>query len=255
MTDGAIGQSPSLSATADTAIKGHAASDDDGPCVLIVDDEVQIRRFLRISLGAHHYRVHEADTGADAIAKTAQVRPDVVILDLSLPDMDGLDVLRRLREWTRTPVIVLSVRNADRDKIAALDAGADDYLTKPFSVEELMARMRVAQRHALPAEQDAVFTAGDLTVDLARRLVARSGQPVRLTPTEYALLRLMIQHAGRVLTHRQILREVWGPEYVGETHYLRVYFAQLRQKLEEDPALPKLILTEPGVGYRLSSEV
>jgi len=223
----------------------------DGPQVLIVDDELQIRRFLRVSLEANGYSVHETDAGHDAIVKMAQLRPDLVILDMGLPDMDGLEVLRRIREWTKTPVIILSVRDNDRDKIAALDAGADDYLTKPFSTEELLARMRVAQRHAQPQEQEAIFTAGNVQVDFARRLVTRNGEPVKLTPTEYALLRLLIQHAGRVLTHRQILKEVWGPEYVEELHYLRVYFAQLRQKLEDDPTLPKLILTEPGVGYRL----
>lgn len=225
----------------------------DGPQILIVDDELQIRRFLRISLEANGYHVHESDTGHDAIVKTAQLRPDLVILDMGLPDMDGIEVLRRLREWTKTPVIILSVRDSDRDKIAALDAGADDYLTKPFSTEELLARMRVAQRHAQPQEQEAIFNAGNVQVDFARRLVTRNGEPVKLTPTEYALLRLLIQHAGRVLTHRQILKEVWGPEYVDELHYLRVYFAQLRQKLEDDPTLPKLILTEPGVGYRLQT--
>lgn len=225
----------------------------DGPQVLIVDDELQIRRFLRVSLEANGYHVHETDSGHDAIVKTAQIRPDLVILDMGLPDMDGLEVLKRLREWTKTPVIILSVRDNDRDKIAALDAGADDYLTKPFSTEELLARMRVAQRHAQPQEQESVFAAGNVQVDFARRLVTRRGEPVKLTPTEYALLRLLIQHSGRVLTHRQILKEVWGPEYVDELHYLRVYFAQLRQKLEDDPTLPKLILTEPGVGYRLQT--
>jgi two-component system, OmpR family, KDP operon response regulator KdpE len=223
----------------------------DGAHVLVVDDEVQIRRFLRISLEANGYRVYETDSGQDAITKTAQLRPELVILDLGLPDMDGLDVLRRLREWTSTPVIVLSVRDADRDKIAALDAGADDYLTKPFSVEELMARMRVAQRHAQPAAETPIFTLHNLQIDFARRLVTKNGEAVKLTPTEYTLLRLLIQHVGKVLTHRQILKEVWGPEYVNETHYLRVYFAQLRQKLEDNPALPKIILTEAGVGYRL----
>lgn len=225
----------------------------EGPQVLIVDDELQIRRFLRVSLEANGYHIHEADNGQDAINKTAQLRPDLVILDMGLPDMDGMEVLSRLREWTKIPVIILSVRDADRDKIAALDAGADDYLTKPFSTDELLARMRVAQRHAQPQEQTAVFTLGNVQVDFSRRIVTRNGEPVKLTPTEYALLRLLIQHAGKVLTHRQILKEVWGSEYVDELHYLRVYFAQLRQKLEDDPTLPKLILTEPGVGYRLKS--
>jgi two-component system, OmpR family, KDP operon response regulator KdpE len=225
-----------------------------GPLVLVVDDERQIRRFLRISLEAQGYRIAEVERGADAILATAQLRPDLIILDLGLPDMEGHEVLRRLREWTQTPVIMLSVRDADRDKVAALDAGADDYLTKPFSLHELMARMRVAIRHTLPARPAAVFEAGGLRMDLAARTVTMRGASVRLTPTEYALLRLLVQHAGRVLTHKQILREVWGPEYVEQTHYLRVYFAQLRQKIEEDPALPKLIVTEPGVGYRLVVE-
>ncbi len=225
----------------------------DGPRVLVVDDELQIRRFLRITLEANGYQVYEAGTGHDAIQEVARVRPDLLILDMGLPDMDGLDVLQRLREWTTIPTIILSVRDADSTKVAALDAGADDYLTKPFSLDELLARLRVAQRHAQPGERSAVFTVGNVTVDLAHRHVTKSGEMVRLTPTEYALMRLLIQHAGRVLTHRQILKEVWGPEYVEETHYLRVYFAQLRQKLEDDPARPKLIQTEPGVGYRLAA--
>ncbi len=225
----------------------------DGPRVLVVDDEVQIRRFLRIALEANGYRVYETDRGGEVVQEAARLRPDLVILDIGLPDMDGLEVLRRLREWTPTPVIMLSVRDADRDKVAALDAGADDYLTKPFSVDELLARLRVAQRHARPESAAAVFTQGNVSVDLSRRHVSKGGREVKLTPTEYALLRLLIQHAGRVLTHRQILKEVWGPEYMDETHYLRVYFGQLRQKLEDDPARPKLILTEAGVGYRLAA--
>jgi two-component system, OmpR family, KDP operon response regulator KdpE len=225
-----------------------------GPHILVVDDEIQIRRFLKISLEANGYRVSEAATGQAALEGAAILRPDLIILDLSLPDLDGLAVLQQLREWTQTPVIMLSVRDADRDKIAALDAGADDYLTKPFSVAELMARLRAAQRHAQTTQEPVVFTSGNLQVDLSRRLVLLHGQPVKLTPTEYALLRLLVQHAGRVLTHRQILKTVWGPEYVDETHYLRVYFAQLRQKLEADPARPQIILTEPGVGYRLQVE-
>ncbi|MCB0105448.1 MAG: response regulator [Caldilineaceae bacterium] len=220
--------------------------------VLVVDDEPQIRRLLKITLEGQHYTVAEAGGGQEGIFLAAKVRPDLIILDLGLPDLDGVEVVRQLREWTKTPILILSVREADQDKVAALDAGADDYLTKPFSTDELLARLRVALRHAQPAPDLPIFTSGDLQVDLTRRLVTVRGEPVKLTPTEYALLRLMIQHAGRVLTHRQILKEVWGPAYVEETHYLRVYFAQLRQKLEENPALPQLLLTEPGVGYRLA---
>jgi two-component system, OmpR family, KDP operon response regulator KdpE len=223
--------------------------------VLVVDDEVQIRRFLRISLEAGGYHVHEAGIGKEATLIAAKVRPDLIILDLGLPDMDGIDVVKQLREWTKTPIIILSVRDADLDKVAALDAGADDYLTKPFSTEELLARLRVALRHTQPGPETHVFTSGDLQVDLTRRLVTVHGESVKLTPTEYALLRLMVQHAGRVLTHRQILKEVWGPAYIDESHYLRVYFSQLRQKLEENPALPKYLLTEPGVGYRLAVDL
>jgi two-component system KDP operon response regulator KdpE len=224
----------------------------DGLSVLVIDDEVQIRRFLRISLEANQYHVREAFTGQEGLEQAAMQRPDIVILDLGLPDMNGLQVLTRLREWSHVPVIVLSVRDADSDKIAALDAGADDYLTKPFSVGELLARVRVAQRHTQPVTDASVFQAGAVQVDLARRIVTVNDEAVRLTATEYAFLRLMIQNAGKVLTHRQILREVWGPQYVDETHYLRVYAAQLRRKLEEDPAHPQLLLTEPGVGYRLA---
>lgn len=223
----------------------------EGALVLVVDDEIQIRRFLRISLEANGYAIEEAENGHDAVLKVARLRPDLIILDLGLPDLDGLEVIKRLREWSQVPVIVLSVRDTDRDKVALLDAGADDYLTKPFSVDELLARMRTAQRHARQEDQPAIFACGHIQVDLARRMVTRHGEPVKLTPTEYALLRLLVQNAGKVLTHRQILQEVWGKEYVDETHYLRVYFAQLRQKLEDDPTLPNLIHTEPGVGYRL----
>jgi two-component system, OmpR family, KDP operon response regulator KdpE len=222
-----------------------------GLSLLIIDDEIQIRRFLRIGLEANGYAVHDATSGHDGLQKAAQLRPDLVILDLGLPDLDGLAVLARLRQWSKMPVIVLSVRDSDHNKIAALDAGADDYLTKPFSLDELMARLRVAQRHSYGPAEQALFCSGNLQVDLDKRLVSVGGESVRLTPTEYALLRLMIQYAGKALTHQQILRAVWGPEYIQETHYLRVYFAQLRQKIEADPALPKIILTEPGVGYRL----
>jgi len=222
-----------------------------GPVVLVVDDEIQIRRFLRVSLTASGYVVYEAATGQAGLDQAALDRPDVVILDLGLPDMDGLDMLRRLREWSSVPVVVLSVRDADADKIALLDAGADDYLTKPFSMGELLARLRVAQRHTQPTPETATFRDGSLEVDVARRLVTVSGKQVKLTATEYALLRLLVQHAGKVLTHRQILREVWGPQYEDKTEYLRVYVAQLRHKLEADPANPTLLVTELGVGYRL----
>ncbi len=222
-----------------------------GPVVLVVDDEIQIRRFLRVSLTASGYVVYEAATGQAGLDQAALDRPDVVILDLGLPDMDGLDMLRRLREWSSVPVVVLSVRDADADKIALLDAGADDYLTKPFSMGELLARLRVAQRHTQPTPETATFRDGSLEVDVARRLVTVSGKQVKLTATEYALLRLFVQHAGKVLTHRQILREIWGPQYEDKTEYLRVYVAQLRHKLEADPANPTLLITELGVGYRL----
>ncbi len=224
----------------------------EGPSVLVVDDEASIRRFLQVSLEASGYGVHTTATGADGLIQAALLRPDVIVLDLGLPDMDGMAVLQRLREWSKTPVIVLTVRNADADKIALLDAGADDYLTKPFSLGELLARLRLALRHATPAQESSVFCSGALKMDLARRLVTVNNQAVSLTVTEYALLRTLVQHAGKVLTHHQLLREVWGPEYEAETHYLRVYIAQLRRKLEADPANPTLLLTEPGVGYRFN---
>jgi two-component system KDP operon response regulator KdpE len=221
------------------------------PAALIIDDELQIRRLLRVNLEANGYRVLEAATGQEGITQAAQWRPEVVILDLGLPDMDGVTVLKRLREWSRVPVIVLSVRDREEDKVAALDNGADDYVTKPFSTAELLARLRVAQRHAQPGAQVSHFRTGQLEVDLAARVVKFKGNEVRLTATEYALLRLFIQHAGKVLTHRHILHEVWGPNAVEQTHYLRVYIAHLREKLETEPSKPRLILTEPGVGYRL----
>ena len=221
---------------------------------LIIDDELQMRRLLRVCLEANGYRVAEAATGQDGIAEAAQHPPDVVILDLGLPDMEGFAVLKRLREWSRVPVVVLSVRDREEDKIAALDAGADDYVTKPFSSGELLARLRVAQRHAAPTSETTVFRSGQLEVDLAARVVKVKGHEVKLTATEYSLLRLFVQHAGKVLTHQQILREVWGPNYVEQTHYLRVYLAHLREKLEATPAQPELLITEPGVGYRLISK-
>jgi two-component system, OmpR family, KDP operon response regulator KdpE len=224
------------------------------PTALVIDDELQMRRLLRVCLEANGYRVSEAATGKEGIAEAAQHPPDVVLLDLGLPDMEGVAVLKRLREWSQVPVVVLSVRDREEDKIAALDNGADDYVTKPFSSGELLARLRVAQRHATPASEATVFRSGQLEVDLAARVVKLKGKEVKLTATEYSLLRLFVQHTGKVLTHRQILREVWGPNYVEQTHYLRVYLAHLREKLEANPAQPELLITEPGVGYRLVSK-
>jgi two-component system KDP operon response regulator KdpE len=228
-----------------------------GPLILVIEDEPQIHRFLRAILPGHGYRVGEALTGAAGLAAAAEQRPDLVILDLGLPDMDGLEVTRQLREWTATPILVLSARGQEQDKVAALDLGADDYLTKPFGVAELLARIRVALRHALRADggQEApVFTSGHLRVDLARQQVFVDDQEVHLTATEYKLLALLVRHAGKVLTHRYLLREVWGPQYGAESHYLRIYMAQLRHKLEQDPARPRLLRTETGVGYRLLVE-
>ena len=222
-----------------------------GPRVLIVDDERSIRRFLRVSLTAHQYQVFEASSGQEALLAVIANRPDIIILDLGLPDLDGIEVVRRLREWDQTPIIILSVREQETDKIAALDAGADDYLTKPFGAGELMARLRVALRHAAPPAAEPVFDLGELRVDLARRLVTRAKQEVQLTPTEYDLLKLLLTHAGRVLTHRHILQHVWGRGYEQETHLLRVNISNLRRKIEPDPTRPTYILTEPGVGYRL----
>ena len=225
------------------------------PVALIIDDEVQIRRLLRVCLEANGYRAIEAASGQEGISQAAQRRPDVVILDLGLPDQDGFSVLQHLREWSRVPVLVLSVRDREEDKVAALDHGADDYVTKPFSTAELLARLRVALRHARPEAEMTVFRTGRLEVDLTARRVRFDGREVKLTATEYSLLRLFVQHSGKVLTHRQILREVWGPNAVEQTHYLRVYIAHLREKLEANPAQPQLILTESGVGYRLVEAV
>lgn len=227
------------------------------PLVLIVDDETPIRRFLRLSLAGEGYRVIEAGTAAEGLAAIVGQRPDVVILDLGLPDRDGLDLTREVREWSSVPIVVLSAREKENDKVAALEAGADDYLTKPFGIGELVARLRVALRHAALAEVpagEAVFTAGDLRVDLARRLVSVGEREVRLTPIEYKLLAVLVKHAGKVLTHRQLLHEVWGPEYGDENHYVRVYVAQLRRKIEADPARPRYLRTEAGVGYRLTAD-
>jgi two-component system KDP operon response regulator KdpE len=223
--------------------------------VLIVDDEPQIRRFLRTTLSAHGYRVIEASCGCEAMTLTATERPELVLLDLGLPDIEGLEVIHRLREWSTMPIIVVSVRGQEAQKIAALDSGADDYVTKPFGMGELLARIRAALRHRLQAEvDDPVFRSAGLTIDLGRRIVTVDGHEVKLTPKEYDLLRVLVTNAGKVVTHQHLLREVWGPGSVYETHYLRVYIGQLRQKLEPTPAQPRYLLTEPGVGYRLRME-
>jgi two-component system KDP operon response regulator KdpE len=236
------------------AAEAHAEA---GPMVVVIEDEPQIRRFLRASLPTQGFRLAEAVTGEEGLVQAATRQPDIVILDLGLPDMDGLEVIRRLREWTAVPIVVLSARGQERDKIAALDAGADDYVSKPFGVGELLARMRVALRHAVGGTKDAaepVFSVGELSVDLVRRHVQVAGQQVHLTPIEYRLLTTLIRHAGKVMTHNQLLTEVWGPNQADQAHYLRVYAAQLRRKLEADPARPRYLLTEPGVGYRLAAE-
>jgi len=222
-----------------------------GVRVLVVDDESAIRRFLRVSLAAHGYVIFEADSGEAAMVVAATNRPDLIILDLGLPDLNGVEVTRRLREWTRIPIIILSVRGQEADKIAAFDAGADDYVVKPFGVGELLARMRVALRHVTPAGDDPVFVVDELVIDRARREVKVAGREMQLTPTEYGLLCALAAHAGKVLTHRQLLRELWGPGYEQETHMLRVNISNLRRKLEPDPTRPHYIRTEPGVGYRL----
>lgn len=224
------------------------------PRVLVVDDEPQIRRFLRAALAAQAYEVIEAETVHHAIAMATSELPDLVILDLGLPDGDGLGVVTSLRTWTDLPVIILSVRGQEADKIKALDAGADDYLTKPFGTGELLARTRAALRRAARPESEPVFTLGELTVDTAKRIVVVQGRDVRLTATEYGLLHALVLHAGRVLTHRQLLTMVWGPSYEDESHLLRVNISNLRHKIEPNPLQPQYIITEPGVGYRLRSE-
>jgi two-component system KDP operon response regulator KdpE len=226
------------------------------PLVLVVEDEPQLVRFLRATLPPHGYRMVEAPTAAQALVEATTRAPDLVLLDLGLPDLDGVEVVRRIREWSRMPIVVVSARGQEQDKVEALDAGADDYLTKPFGTSELLARMRVALRHAARIEgsEQQVVEAGDTRIDLAARIVYRRGEEVRLTRTEYLLVAALARHAGRVLTHRQLLREVWGPNAVDDTQYLRVYMAQLRHKLEDDPARPKHLVTETGVGYRLKAD-
>lgn len=222
--------------------------------LLVVEDEAPMRKFIRVAFDAQGFEVLETASGAEALTLVAMHNPDALLLDLGLPDLDGLAVVKRLREWSAVPIIVVSARGQEKDKIDALDLGADDYLTKPFGVGELLARVRAALRRAAPAPTEAaLFLAGDVSVDLAKRLVTRMGVEMHLTPIEYKLLLTLIRHAGLVVTHRQLLKETWGAAYVEHSHYLRVYMSQLRHKLESDPARPQLILNEPGVGYRLKA--
>src|SRR5919201_1398572 len=233
------------------------AMSENAPLVLVIEDEPQIRRFLRATLSAHGYRFVEAATAQERLMHAATRQPEIVILDLGLPDLDGLELTRQLREWTTMPIIVLSARGQEADKVTALDAGADDYLTKPFSVGELLARLRVALRHAARTSQEPgepVFAVGDLRVDLGRRQVSIAEQQVHLTPIEYKLLTTLVRYAGRVVTHRQLLQEVWGPGHTEASHYLRVYMGQLRHKLEAGPAPPRYLMPAPGVGYRLKTD-
>jgi two-component system, OmpR family, KDP operon response regulator KdpE len=229
---------------------------DPKPVILCIEDDPQIRRFLRTGLGSQGFEFLEAETGRQGISEAAARNPDLVILDLGLPDLEGVEVVQRLREWTSLPILILSARSLEGEKIAALDAGADDYLTKPFGMGELLARIRVALRHAAGTgkDGDSVFSVANLRVDLARRQVLLNERAVHLTPLEYRLLSALVKHAGMVLTHRQLLKEVWGPNHVEDSHYLRIYMAQLRHKLEADPAQPRFLLTEVGVGYRLALE-
>ncbi len=227
---------------------------DEKELILLIEDEPQMRRFLRITLQSHGYRLVDAATAQEGLMQATTRNPDVVLLDLGLPDLDGLEVTRRLREWTQMPIIVISAREQEQDKVKALDAGADDYLTKPFNAGELLARIRVALRHAARQsadQQEPVFLLRNLRVDLAQRQVFVDDREVHLTPNEYKLLLVLIRHAGKVITHRQLLQEVWGPAHVNEVQYLRVYMTQLRHKLEADPARPQFLLNEPGIGYRL----
>ena len=221
------------------------------PRVLVVDDEKAIQRFLKNALGSAEFSVHLAGSGKEALTAAMAVRPDLIILDLGLPDMDGVEVLRRLREWTKAPVIILSVRDREDEKVTALDSGADDYVTKPFGIGELLARMRVALRKSIQESPEPVYRVDGLEVDLERRRVVSQGEEVQLTPTEYDLLRLLVTHAGKVLTHNQILRQIWGPAYLEQPHLLRVNISNLRRKIEPEPNRPRYILTELGVGYRL----
>jgi two-component system KDP operon response regulator KdpE len=222
--------------------------------VLIVDDEKSIRTFLKLTLTSQGYETIEAVSGKDALSKVAAEKPDIIILDIGLPDIDGIEVTRSLREWTQIPIIILSVRGSEKDKIAALDLGADDYLTKPFVVGELLARVRAALRRSFKNTGETPFKTGDLEVDLERRIVKVAGNELQLTPNEYELLKVLVEHAGKVMTHKHLLLAVWGPEYLGEFHMLRVNISNLRRKIEPDPSRPQIIITESGVGYRLKAD-
>ena len=224
--------------------------------VIIIEDEKQTRRFLRLSLEAEGYHVFEAETGGEGLKAVASRKPDMVIVDLGLPDMDGVEVVKKIREWSTIPIIILSARSEEKEKIIALDVGADDYLTKPFGTGELLARIRVALRRAISNEQagNGTFSIADLTIDLIHRKITKMGEEIHLTPIEYRLLSVLAQHQGKVLTHRFLLKEVWGPNQMGNAHYLRIYMSQLRHKLEKEPVRPRYILTEAGVGYRFAVE-
>ena len=224
---------------------------DKGARILVIDDEPQIRKLLRVSLGAHGYDIAEAKSGQEGVNQTANFKPELVILDLGLPDMDGKEVVRRIREWSEIPIIILSARDQEQEKVDALDAGADDYISKPFGVSELMARMRVSIRRSVHTEGEPILTCGNLTLDVAQRKVTAGMREVKLTPTEYELLKVLIQYPGKVLTHKQLLKAVWGDSYTHDTQYVRVYIGQLRRKIEQNPAQPRYIISEPGVGYRL----
>jgi two-component system KDP operon response regulator KdpE len=224
------------------------------PRILVVDDELPIQRFLRTALDTGEFSLHQAENGHGALAAAAALRPDIILLDLGLPDMDGVEVIRRIREWSQVPIIVLSVREREDDKVKALSAGGDDYLTKPFGVGELLARIRAALRRSLQQVPEPVYRIEELEVDLARRRVSAHGEELQLTPTEYELLKLLVTHAGKVLTHSQILKQIWGVAYMEQPHVLRVNISNLRRKIEKDPSRPRYILTEPGVGYRLRTE-
>ena len=224
---------------------------DNLPRILVIDDELAIRRFLHTVLSSEEFCLHEAENGHAGLASAAAFRPDVILLDLGLPDLDGIEVITRIREWSQVPIIVLSVRDRENDKVAALDAGADDYLTKPFGVGELLARIRAALRRTVQEIPEPVFTSNDLKMDLGSRRVTVNDTDISLTPTEYDILRLLVSHAGKVMTHTQILKQIWGIAYLEQPHVLRVNISNLRRKLESDPSRPQHIITEPGVGYRL----